>query len=326
MSSTMETEQQLKQGRQLLREGDSAAAIEVFQEIIGKNPDDIIAYESLGTACFHAGDYAAAIEAFQKITRLDPKKANGYINLGAVYNRQREYKNALDALRRALQRDRTSSEAYYNMGMAHKGLNQLSMAVTAYREALRHSPGMAEAHQNLANVFREMKNLKQAETHYLKALEFRPDFERAQHGLEQTRAMIEDQRQASSPLGRLVGDASSAKIVVADPAQIARLTKEDREQIYQAASNAASLARTIASNLNSEFERKILLLSAIVTRGPAHRVLAHEAHEEFRDALGTLVPLFQKLSDRVQQLGDAVKPKGGDGIVSPARSSDRSPD
>jgi tetratricopeptide (TPR) repeat protein len=306
MSSTPENDERLKDGRRLLRAGDFAAAADVFRAIIANNPDDVTAHEGLGTACFQAGDYAAAIDAFQKVTRLSPREARGFINLGAVYNRKGDYRNALDALRRGLQRERTSSEAYYNMGVAHKGLNQMSMAVSAYREALRHTPDMPEAHLNLANLYRDMNNLKQAELHYVKALELRPGFERAQRGLQQTRTQLEQQEQAGSPFGRLVDDAEAPKGVptVARPP----LSDETRELINVAALDSAGLARTLARHLNSDFEAKLHSLTFAVTQRSEQRPMIADAHEEFRDALATLVPLLQDLSNRVHRLRDAVQP------------------
>jgi len=308
-----ENDERLKDGRRLLRAGDFAAAADVFRGIIADNPDDVTAHEGLGTAGFQAGDYAAAIDAFQKVTRLSPKEARGYINLGAVYNRMGDFRNALDALRRGLQRERTSSEAYYNMGVAHKGLNQLSLAVSAYREALRHAPDMPEAHLNLANLCRDMNNLKQAELHYLKALELRPGFERAQRGLEQTRTRLEqqEQQQAGSPFGRLVDDTDAGKGV--STAARPPLSDEMRELINVAALDCAGLARTLARHLSADFEAKLHSLTFAVTQRSEQRPMIADAHEEFRDTLATLVPLFQDLSDRVHRLRDATNPKSQDG-------------
>jgi tetratricopeptide (TPR) repeat protein len=305
--ATPDSDDRVKQGRRLLRDGDFAAAADAFRGIIQDNPDDVPAHEGLGTACFQAGDYAAAVEAFQKVTRLVPKSARGYINLGAVYNRKGDHRQALDALRRALQRERMSSEAYYNMGVAHKGMNQLNLAVTAYREALRYAPDMPEAHLNLANVYRDMNNLQQAELHYEKALEFRPDFARARQGLEHTRQLREEQEQAGSPFGRLVnnsesGDGPTGVSTAALPA----LSEESREHIYRAAIDSAAVARTLARHLTSEFDETLHALTFAVTQRSEQRPMVADAHEAFRGTLTTLVPLFQDLSDRVKQLRLAV--------------------
>lgn len=308
METAPESEDRRKQGRRLLKSGDYAAAADVFRAIVDDNPDDMTAHEGLGTACFQLGDFDAAVAAFQRVTQLAPTTARGYINLGAVYNRRGDFRSALDALRRALQRDRASSEAFYNMGVAHKGMNQLSLAVSAYREALRHTPGMAEAHLNLANVYRDMQNLPQAERHYVKALELRPEFERARRGLEKVQAELERQEQAGSPFGRLVVSADAAAATGVAAVSRPALTDETREQIYRSAVDSAGLARTLARHLSGDFEQKLHALTFAVTQRAEQRPTIADAHEEFRDTLGTLVPLFQDLSDQVKQLQTAVEP------------------
>jgi tetratricopeptide (TPR) repeat protein len=260
-------------------------------------------------ACFQAEDFDAAITAFQRVTQLAPKEARGFVNLGAVYNRRGDFRSALDALRRALQRERTSSEAYYNMGAAHRGLNQLSLAVSAYREALRHAPDMPDAHLNLANVYRDMKNLRQAELHYAKALELRPDFERARRGLQHVQTELQQQEQAGSPFGRLVeSSGASAGATGVVTGKRPPISEDVRERIYHAAADSAAVARTLARQLNGEFEEKLHSLTFAVTQRSEKRPMIADAHEEFRDTLGTLVPLFQDLSDRVRQLQVAVDP------------------
>ena len=306
MSSVSKSDDRIQRGKKLLRSGEYSAAGAVFQQIIEENPDDVAAHESLGNACFLAGDYDAAIEAFQKVTRLDPKQARACVNLGAVYNRKQEFKQAIDMLRRALQRDRACAEAYYNMGLAHKGLNQTKMAVSAYREAIRLAPDMAEAHLNLANLYAKNQSYPQAESHYEKALQLRPGFQRAENGLQQTRQAVEDQRRNSSPFGRLVPAATVFREETPPTQPTARLTKELRDSIYQAAADAGSTARLLAAKLKSECEQELLAMSRTVTRNAEQSLLIQDSQADFRETLRTIVPLFEALESKARQLKDAV--------------------
>lgn len=301
MSSTSEVDERLRQARAALKSGDPAAAAELFRQVIADNPDDAQAHEGLGTACFRLKDYDAAIEAFVRVTRLDPRQPRAWINLGAVYNRMGDHAAAIDALRNALARDRKSADAYYNMGLAHKGLNQLSLAVTAYREAVRLAPDMAEAHQNLANAYVELNNLRQAEAHYRKALELRPDFEKALRGLQHVQAKL-DENQQERALGRLVAAPADAPPETATQAAPPAFTDEDRERILAAATRGNDAARELASALSGEFEKALLALAGIIARKSDQRLLVRDAHEDYRDALRTLVPLIQELSVGMNQL------------------------
>jgi Flp pilus assembly protein TadD len=59
-------------GRERLKQGDRAGAIEKFREAIQLAPDNYDAHYALGLALAERGDYAAAQRAFDEARRLAP--------------------------------------------------------------------------------------------------------------------------------------------------------------------------------------------------------------------------------------------------------------
>ncbi len=73
-------------GYEILRRGDTAAAVEIFKLNAEQFPRDWNVYDSLGEALLKAGDKPHAIESYRKSLELNPKNDNGrdvLKNLGA---------------------------------------------------------------------------------------------------------------------------------------------------------------------------------------------------------------------------------------------------
>ncbi|MCA9882480.1 MAG: tetratricopeptide repeat protein [Anaerolineae bacterium] len=68
--STMPTEERIGQAWRLHRSGDYAAAIDMFDEILRKTPNNIDALYGIGLAQQGNGNTGSAVEAFQKALEL----------------------------------------------------------------------------------------------------------------------------------------------------------------------------------------------------------------------------------------------------------------
>lgn len=319
MSATDDTSDLRKQAKSCLRKGQYAEAVRLFQEIIDTEPGNVAAHEGLAAAYFALQDYQPAVETFLKVTRLDPKQARALVNLGAVYNRMGEYNKALDILRRGLQKDRSCAQGYYNMGLAHRGLNQSAMAVSAYREAIRLDPEMAEAHQNLGNVFVDMKNYQQAIRHYETALQLQPGFQRALNGLKIAQQAIEQEQQAASPFGRLVGSSETMEKPLSAES-IRTMTDEERQYDRAAVAGIArDIERTateLAEHLRKKVEPSLLALNRTVSQGEKAAFSVVDASEKFEVCAEKTSMLRDDLQQHMQQLQEhaaSVRPAAGDG-------------
>lgn len=305
MSSIPQAADLLQQGKQCLRQGKFAEAVDAFQQLIAVEPSHVVAHEGLANAHFALKNYESAVETFQQVSRLDPRQGRALINLGAVFNRMGEYGKALDALRRGLQKDRSIPQGYYNMGLAHRGLNQLSMSISAYREAIRLDKNMAEAHQNLANALVEMGSHQQAISHYEKALEIQPSFKRAERGLESVREAMEAKKESMNPFGRLVNTAD-AHNQQKKTTSIRNLTDEerieDRETVAAMAIGISDAATELLVQFQKTLEPCLLRLNREVAQGKKGSFNIIDAHEDFSAGAKENSALRHLLKKRMQDL------------------------
>jgi tetratricopeptide (TPR) repeat protein len=68
-------------GRAYIAEGDSAAAIQSYGELVRQNPFDPVALNNMAIAKASAGDYQAALELLNRANRIAPQRADIRENL-----------------------------------------------------------------------------------------------------------------------------------------------------------------------------------------------------------------------------------------------------
>jgi tetratricopeptide (TPR) repeat protein len=68
-------------GRAYIAEGDSAAAIKSYGELVRQNPFDPVALNNMAIAKASAGDYQAALELLNRANRLAPQRVDIRENL-----------------------------------------------------------------------------------------------------------------------------------------------------------------------------------------------------------------------------------------------------
>ena len=74
--STMHTEERIGEAWRLHRSGNNRAAIDIFQDILAKTPQNLDATYGLGLARRADGDKAGAIEAFKSASKLAEEALN----------------------------------------------------------------------------------------------------------------------------------------------------------------------------------------------------------------------------------------------------------
>lgn len=71
-------------GRAYLAEGDSAAAVQSYSELVRQNPFDPVALNNMAVAKAAAGDYQSALEMLQRAQRLAPQRLDIRDNLNQL--------------------------------------------------------------------------------------------------------------------------------------------------------------------------------------------------------------------------------------------------
>ena len=305
MSET-DAEKLCEQARGLLKRKDIPAAVAVFTQAAGMDPDCCEAHEGLATCAYMSGDYAEAIAEFQKLTLLQPMESRYYTNLGAIHNRIGEHMKACDFLRKAIQRNKKSAEAFYNLGIAQRKLKQNSMAVSAYKEAIKLDPGMVEAHQNLGNVYADMGNVQMAIANFKKALELRPDFEKARVGLEKAEEQLAQSKNRNSAFGRLNAmESTITKVAVVATRELREDERyEDRKCVKRLSDEIERLAKGCVEHLRQKLEPAILELERAMAHGADEVFVLNEASEAFKEAASQWAALRRTLKRKVSDLAE----------------------
>lgn len=104
------------------RMGDSKGAIEEYDRVLAKNPQDATAHNNRGYARYELGDRAAAIADYTQAIRLNPRYALAYHNRGCAHYDLGQYDSAIADYTQALKIDSGYAKAYYSRGLVYTKL------------------------------------------------------------------------------------------------------------------------------------------------------------------------------------------------------------
>lgn len=168
----------LSEGRRILQEQGSSAAIPFFKRAIELDPNFAVAYAALGISYSNLREPGLATENLQKAYNLrDRVGEREKLRLEATY-----YLLATGELARAVEtyeiwaktypRD---GEPYGNLGVDYTYLGQYDKGVAACLEDLHLNPGSAAAYTNLVSLYAALDRLSDAKAKYQEALEHKVD-------------------------------------------------------------------------------------------------------------------------------------------------------
>jgi len=95
---------------------DYKQASTLYEEILSKDPNNIVALLGLGYTMHCLGESTQAIETLQKVLDLEPNNAEACFLLGGVYYWQKKYREAEEYQRRAVTLSPTVAQ--YHLGLA----------------------------------------------------------------------------------------------------------------------------------------------------------------------------------------------------------------
>ncbi len=105
-------------GLALCSMGQYQEAVETFKDVLRSNPDNVCAWNNLGTAYSRMGDQNKAITSFKHALNTDPKYEISWNNLGNALYRSGDYSKALDCYDKALEINSNYRDASMNKSQA----------------------------------------------------------------------------------------------------------------------------------------------------------------------------------------------------------------
>jgi tetratricopeptide (TPR) repeat protein len=107
-----------------------------------------------------------AIEMYQQVLGLDPEHAAAHINLGTLHYNRQEYALAEKHYRHAIEVDARYALAYFDLGNVLDETGRVAEAIQTYSTALQLAPTYADAHYNLALAYEKIKEPRNALRHW----------------------------------------------------------------------------------------------------------------------------------------------------------------
>jgi tetratricopeptide (TPR) repeat protein len=114
-----------------LAEDDPLRALQVYSELVGREPAKFEAHLRLGELLEREGDLGSAIRHLLGAAAIAPANAEVHLKLGLLYRKRNEQQTALKSFLRALDCDPTSVES-------HRNAAELFEAMGRRREAQKH--------------------------------------------------------------------------------------------------------------------------------------------------------------------------------------------
>jgi predicted O-linked N-acetylglucosamine transferase (SPINDLY family) len=164
-----------------LQGGELERAVELYEGLIGRKPDDAEAHYKRANALNMLGRFEAAVAGYDRAVALKPDYANAYCNRGTVLERLGRWEEALASYERTLELNPADALTYYNRGSVLKELKRLEEALASYDRAIGLRSDYVEAHFNRGSLLQGLGQNQAAMGSYDRAIELNPALAEAFH-------------------------------------------------------------------------------------------------------------------------------------------------
>ena len=167
-------------GLQLIKQGDTGAAIEELQRFLHEQPlllEAVSARQLLGQALAQQQRWPQAIEQYRLVLTMNPSPAQRLDTqalLGIALVRTEQYDEALNLYRRYLAVRPADVDALTNVGIALAATDRLEEALPAFRRAAEVDPGNGDMRRNLAAALFDHREIDEAAAHAERAVALQP--------------------------------------------------------------------------------------------------------------------------------------------------------
>lgn len=130
----------LKEALEYHHAGRLKDAVEIYTEVLEKNPSVVEALNWRAMANIDLGELDAALADLNKAIQLSPGYADAYNNRGEVYRQKQMSRQAMDDYRRATQIEKNFPEPHYNIALILEHEKNYDAAINEYRKYLELQP------------------------------------------------------------------------------------------------------------------------------------------------------------------------------------------
>ncbi|MEW5798764.1 MAG: tetratricopeptide repeat protein [Bacteroidota bacterium] len=124
-------------------------SIDLFSDVINKNPSLALAYGNRAHAKLLSGDYDGAIEDCDILLRLNPFDGKAYYNKGNAYSQLGRYDRAIKSYTQSMMNGFVIASVYYNRGNAYYMSGMFDSALADYHRALERSDNKTDSYYSI---------------------------------------------------------------------------------------------------------------------------------------------------------------------------------
>ena len=158
----------------LLRVGDLEGALRVLDQVVLREPGNVLAWNERGATRSRLGRHEEALEDFAQALALDPDLIAAWYNRGLSRTKLERWEEAVEDYSQALARDPRMVPTLINRGLALSKLGRLEDALRDYARALELEPDLFEAHHSRGMALAKAERWGEAIPSLERALELKP--------------------------------------------------------------------------------------------------------------------------------------------------------
>ncbi len=138
-----------KMGRVLLRQRLKGDALQQFEEIVKREPSNVLGYYGRALVHLAENDLERSKENLRRTIALDTGLWHAYALLGLVYDLQKQHSLAVEQFEKSLAINPRSAAVYNNLGISLHSMGEYERAVAAFEAALKIQHRNGKAYNNL---------------------------------------------------------------------------------------------------------------------------------------------------------------------------------
>lgn len=131
-------------------EGDWPKALEIYQDVLKRNPDNLPLWLRVADMHWSLGNYSQTVEALTQVVRLNPDNTEMHFRLSQAYSVMQKPEPALQEVQRAVELDPKKVEYWEARGSIANWLGKYSVAIESFQKVMELDPKNADAEVNLA--------------------------------------------------------------------------------------------------------------------------------------------------------------------------------
>lgn len=155
-------------------QSDFTAAIDAYQLVLDKTPNDFEVLNNLGNAKAGLGDHEDAVNALKRAIAIDENAAPTYLNLAAALIALEQNHEAEDILKNALARFPEDARPAYELYIHYKSIFKQDEAFASIKEAVLRNPNDPNIQLKLAIEYGVARQTQDAERAYRRVIELDP--------------------------------------------------------------------------------------------------------------------------------------------------------